>query len=428
LEQAQQKYYQHWLLCTSETIRVSMHHLGRSTNHYLAIGLGVPILPLAFATIITANMSGSRFLALLKLLPYLTLVDIVFFSQVVGYNIEVAVFGYPLSYRNSKENEELATVACFLAAIYLLMEVCVNVNESSLHGVYKRRLFEAYLLRKMNSDKAEITRGEQEMALLGDLKLSDLSRVNHHAPYLIINASVDIQDKAKRGDGTLIDRTVDFVTLSKRFVGSRRLGYTSTPYMEEAMPDLDLATATAISGAAIGQAVVHQRHGTVEFIMALFNLRMGYWMVNPSYIRWCRRQRHNASRVARMTSAVVQAYSGTFLYFKELMGLTSAASAHIHLTDGGHIEDLGLYELLHRRCKYIIVCDASSEDEGPYHYRFNRLATATRLARINQGVEITLDLTKLQPNASTGYTKRHYTVGLINYPGRPALGQPQERG
>jgi len=194
------------------------------------------------------------------------------------------------------------------------------------------------------------------------------------------------------------------------------------------MPDLDLATATAISGAAIGQAVVHQRHGTVEFIMALFNLRMGYWMVNPSYIRWCRRQRHNASRVARMTSAVVQAYSGTFLYFKELMGLTSAASAHIHLTDGGHIEDLGLYELLHRRCKYIIVCDASSEDEGPYHYRFNRLATATRLARINQGVEITLDLTKLQPNASTGYTKRHYTVGLINYPGRPALGQPQERG
>ena len=72
------------------------------------------------------------------------------------------------------------------------------------------------------------------------------------------------------------------------------------------------------------------------------------------------------------------------------MGWTSVASTQIHLTDGGHIEDLGLYELLHRRCKYIIVCDASSEDEGPYHYTFNRVATAIRLARINQGVEVRL--------------------------------------
>lgn len=125
---------------------------------------------------------------------------------------------------------------------------------------------------------------------------------------------------------------------------------------------------------------------------------------------------------------MVQAYSGPFLFFKELMGWTSVASTQIHLTDGGHIEDLGLYELLHRRCKYIIVCDASSEDEGPYHYTFNRVATAIRLARINQGVELILDLSQLQPDPATGYTKRHYTVGLVKYPGRPALGLPQETG
>merc|ERR1711871_121306 len=186
-----------------------------------------------------------------------------------------------------------------------------------------------------------------------DIKLSDLGKKRPHAPFHIINAAVDIQDKLP-GDGTLMDRTVDFMTLSKLYIGSRRLGYTPTTHMEEAQPDLDLATATAISGAAIGQAVVQQRQGTVEFIMALFNLRMGFWMINPAYVRWCRKQRSTASNFALARRAVMQAYSGPFLFFKELMGWTSVASTQIHLTDGGHIEDLGLYELLHRRCKYII--------------------------------------------------------------------------
>ena len=42
--------------------------------------------------------------------------------------------------------------------------------------------------------------------------------------------------------------------------------------------------------------------------------------------------------------------------------------------------------------------------------------------------QVVLDLSNLQPDASTGYTKRHYTVGLIKYPGRPGLGLPQETG
>jgi len=134
-----------------------------------------------------------------------------------------------------------------------------------------------------------------------------------------------------------------------------------------------------------------------------------------------------AGRCSRFYRSAIQAYSGPFLFFKELFGLTSAASSHIHLTDGGHIEDLGLYELLHRRCKYVILSDSSSEDEGPLNYRFNRLATATRLARIHQGVEIVLDLSAIRPDAA-GNTRRHYTVGLIYYPARPALGLPQETG
>ena len=56
------------------------------------------------------------------------------------------------------------------------------------------------------------------------MKLSDLSRKRAHAPFHIINAAVNIQDKVL-GDGTLMDRTVDFMTLSKLYIGSRRITY-----------------------------------------------------------------------------------------------------------------------------------------------------------------------------------------------------------
>ena len=125
------------------------------------------------------------------------------------------------------------------------------------------RLHEAYLLRRVTAESTgspgELAPGASMLDLNGvctakDIKLSDLGKKRPHAPFHIINAAVDIQDKLP-GDGTLMDRTVDFMTLSKLYIGSRRLGYTPTTHMEEAQPDLDLATATAISGAAIGQAL-----------------------------------------------------------------------------------------------------------------------------------------------------------------------------
>jgi hypothetical protein len=33
----------------------------------------------------------------------------------------------------------------------------------------------------------------------------------------------------------------------------------------------------------------------------------------------------------------------------------------VYLTDGGHIENLGVYELLRRRCKVIIAVDAEAD-------------------------------------------------------------------
>lgn len=113
------------------------------------------------------------------------------------------------------------------------------------------------------------------MVVPSDLRLSQLNTRYKHSPFFIINAAVDLQTKSGSSDGSLIDRTADFFSFTKLFVGSRRLGYIPTVDMESAQPDMDLATACSISGAALGQALIGTRQALLEFLMALLNVRMG---------------------------------------------------------------------------------------------------------------------------------------------------------
>jgi hypothetical protein len=39
----------------------------------------------------------------------------------------------------------------------------------------------------------------------------------------------------------------------------------------------------------------------------------------------------------------------------------------IYVTDGGRIENLGIYELLRRRCQVIIAVDAEADPEMSFH-------------------------------------------------------------
>ncbi len=67
-------------------------------------------------------------------------------------------------------------------------------------------------------------------------------------------------------------------------------------------------------------------------------------------------------------------------------------SDSVYLTDGGHIENLGVYELLRRRCKVIIAVDA--EADAPMN--FGSSMTLQRYARIDLGVRIDLPWTPIR--------------------------------
>jgi hypothetical protein len=98
--------------------------------------------------------------------------------------------------------------------------------------------------------------------------------------------------------------------------------------------------------------------------------------------------------------------------------LLNARSVFVNVSDGGHIENLGLYPLLQRRCRLIIAIDGERDPpDRRRRQKFSGLATAIRYARIDLGIDVCIDLTKVG-NEEKGY---HFAVGRIDYgPGFPS--------
>ena len=81
-----------------------------------------------------------------------------------------------------------------------------------------------------------------------------------------------------------------------------------------------------------------------------------------------------------------------------------------YLSDGGHIENLAIYQLLRRRCKLIIAVDAEADPDAT----FNGLVTLIRYARIDLGIRIDLQLDDLKRDES-GLSKSHWSLATIHY-------------
>jgi hypothetical protein len=111
-------------------------------------------------------------------------------------------------------------------------------------------------------------------------------------------------------------------------------------------------------------------------------------------------------------------WMGLFYLLRELFGQTQVDSPYVQLSDGGHFDNMGLYELVRRRCRFIVVCDGE-EDTG---FKLEGIGGAIRKCRVDFGVVIHLDLTRLAPAEKSKMSKEHYAVGTILYPGDAECG------
>ncbi len=284
-----------------------------------------------------------------------------------------------------------------------------DLNALSMHSFYRDRLSEAFLVGRDENGDLEPD---------DDLPLSSVCGPGSFAPYPILNATLNLQGSS---DIRLRGRKADFFVFTKRFVGSARTGYCPTPYLEQVLPGFGLATAMAISGAATTPNMGSLTVRPIIFLMSLLNIRVGYWLPSPRrYRAWAeastlarRFREEGVSKVPLLLRVLVRIFWAPSLFYsparaRELPPRGEPARQHLRR---GHLENTGIFELLRRRCRFIVASDAGAD---PTHV-FADFSKVMRYARTDLGVRIDIDLEALRLGASAR-CHQHFVLGTLWYP------------
>jgi hypothetical protein len=200
------------------------------------------------------------------------------------------------------------------------------------------------------------------------------------------------------------DRKAESFTVSPLHSGSYWLGYRNSRYYG-GDNGISLATAVAISGAAASPNMGYMMTSPiVRFIMTLFNVRLGFWLGNPGVAGSGDPTTFNQPTYDRDSPT-----QSVRPIFAEALGMTDSSSPYVYLLDGGHFDNLGFYEMILRRCRFIVISDAST-DPG---YAFESLAFSIRQIRVDFGVPI--EITDMDFARKPEKKNKYCAIGRIRY-------------
>ncbi|WP_299749594.1 hypothetical protein [uncultured Tateyamaria sp.] len=273
------------------------------------------------------------------------------------------------------------TVCLGLIAVFAL-----DVNMTGPGRLYRNRLARSFVATSADDDTF-LPLGE-----LNALNTDAGDRSSGRAPYHLINSTVNLPTSRSP---VLRERKGDFFVMSKFWTGSPSTKYFPTGEWKTRDGDLDLATAIATSGAAVSPHMSLMSVPSIAGLMAFLNLRLGLWVRKPG------------SEEASLQAGFPQ-------LFRELFSVDMDESGDwLLLSDGAHVDNSGIYELLRRRCKFIIACDASADNDDS----FATLMTVVRHAQIDFGIQMMPRLEELRADFETGHTAAHTLMCRIKYPG-----------
>jgi hypothetical protein len=258
----------------------------------------------------------------------------------------------------------------FFTAVALLSGTVVNLNYIGLHRFYRDRLMEAFM-PDFGNPPASVAKTADEARLSCMCKAG-----TSKGPYHLINTNLIVTNSK---DAKMRVRGRASFLLAPYFCGSDALGgwIPTTKFIRD---DMTLPTAMAISGAAVNpggasDGIGPTRSRSVALLMGLLNIRLGYWVNNPKLGGNVRPN-----------------------HFRPGLGEFVAASDPenkplIQLSDGGHFEDLGIYELLRRRVPLIVAVDADRDAD----FGFDDLQNLLSLAQQDFGAFIDFGGSGLDP-------------------------------
>ena len=297
--------------------------------------------------------------------------------------------------------------AVLLAVVYILCHT-VDINLFSFHMFYRNRLVRCYL--GASNPKREplpfIGFDSQDNPRLTALK---------KWPYHLINTALNLTSSRRLG---WQERKAGSFVLSPLYCGYAfpSVGPSGEP-IEPCFQKtaeyvgghgyLNLGTALTISGAAASPNMGYHSSPAVAFLLTIFNVRLGWWIQNPS-------------RAQTWRSG--GPHFGLRYLLSELFGLSNELTPFVYVSDGGHFDNLGLYELVRRRCRFIVVSDAGA-DPG---FQFDDLGNAVRKCKVDLGVDINIRARATVPDPASGRSLYRCAVGTIRYPERD--GEPAARG
>jgi hypothetical protein len=277
----------------------------------------------------------------------------------------------------------LCAIAMFCAVVALAL---LNVNLTAPHRLYRDQLARAFVQDDENNTTP--------------VPLTGINPGNS-APYHLINTTVNLPSSTHPA---LRERKSDFFLFSKHWCGTPAIGYYTTAAWTTNRAPADLATAMAVSGAAASSYMGLGSMPTLTALLTFLNVRLGFWILRPD-------------RDPLLKTP------GFLCLIREMTGVAMSENEDwLNLSDGGHIENMAIYELLRRRCKFIISIDGESDPQCTFQGHL----TLVRHAQIDFGIRIDPRLSELRPDPASKFSQTHAMLCRVHYPAISA--QPATTG
>jgi hypothetical protein len=363
--------------------------------------------------------------ALAAIAPYVFIVGLLILLSLAAESISRPLCGWQIS---------LLIVASAIVSIVLAFRV--DINEFSMHAFYRNRLARCYLGASNAARSPDPFTGFDEHDAA--IPISELCCAHgYHGPFPIFCTSLNLtfgQDlafqerKAASFAFTPLYSGYDISWTASRSERTRMRfnGFAKTETYAYGKPGIHISTAAAISGAAVSPNQGYHSTPAIAFLLTVFNVRLGWWLANP-------RKLTESGRLIRDDRDLVDDGPGSggssypsasppislFYLASELLGQADDTRRYVYLSDGGHFDNMGLYELVRRRCRFIVIGDAEQDAD----LKFEGIGMAIRKCRIDFGAEIALDVRSLQLAKDEHVSAAHCVTGTIRYPEDPG-GEP----
>lgn len=299
-----------------------------------------------------------------------------------------------------------------LVVIGIAIGVAVDTNRFSLHAMYRSRLIRAYLgaSRPPGERQPNPFTGFDEADNM-PMGCVQSARNEQKGPFHVINIALNL---VAGRNLAWQERKAESFTVSSRHAGAMNIGYRRThvddtsgcpkpldnPLYYGGDKGISLGTAITISGAAASPNHGYNSSPLVAFLMTLFNVRLGWWLGNPGPAG--DKTFHQSAPKSAITPII-----------DEMIGNTTDVNEYVYLSDGGHFENLGLYEMVLRRNRFVIVSDASCDETCG----LEDLGNAIRKIRIDLGIPIDFPhgfaVRSRSDSAQAG--TRYWALGRIRY-------------